>query len=217
VSLTSEEIFRKLLHGLALVLPAAIFYGPTFLHVQSWLISLVLGFLLVVSILIETLRFRSSSFSGIFNHCFGSMLRSSESTKWTGATYVMGGSFFCSLIAIGGKAAAASAFLGLSLFILGDAAAALVGKAIGRKRIGKKTLEGALGCFALCLLLSLGVFPYLPDFTLLWGNINLLQAVFLSALVAVLELFPLHVGKNVLNDNLYVPVIVTVVCILIQG
>ena len=217
MSLTSEEIFRKLLHGFALVLPAAIFYGPGILHVQSWLISLVLGFLLVVSLSVEALRFRSSSFSRIFNHCFGSMLRSAESTKLTGATYVMGGSFFCSLIAIGGKVAAASAFLGLSLFILGDAAAALVGKAIGRRRIGEKTLEGALGCFALCLLLGLGIFPYLPELTLVWGNIHLLQAVFLSALVAVLELFPFRVGKIVLNDNLYVPVIVTFVCILMHG
>ena len=145
------------------------------------------------------------------------MLRSAESTKLTGATFVIGGSFLCSLIAMGGKVPAASAFLGLSLFILGDAAAALVGKAIGRSRIGEKTLEGAFGCFALCLLLALGVFPYLPEFTLVWGNIHLLQAVFLSALVAVLELFPFRVGKIVLNDNLYVPVIVTFVCILIHG
>lgn len=217
MSLTSEEVFRKLLHGLALVLPAAIFYGPEILHAQPWLISLFLGFLLVVSLSIEAIRFRSSSFSRIFNYCFGSMLRSAESTKFTGATFVIGGSFLCSLIAIGGKIPAASAFLGLSLFILGDAAAALVGKAIGRRRIGEKTLEGALGCFALCLLLALGVFPYLPNFTLVWGNFHLLQAVFLSALVAVLELFPFRVGKIVLNDNLYVPVIVTFVCILIHG
>jgi dolichol kinase len=217
VSLTSEEIFRKLLHGFALVLPAAIFYGPEILHAQPWLISLFLGFLLVVSLSIEAIRFRSSSFSRIFNYCFGSMLRSAESTKLTGATFVIGGSFLCSLLAIGGKVPAASAFLGLSLFILGDAAAALVGKAIGRRRIGEKTLEGAFGCFALCLLLVLGVFPYLPEFALVWGNIHLLQAVFLSALVAVLELFPFRVGKIVLNDNLYVPVIVTFVCILIHG
>jgi len=118
---------------------------------------------------------------------------------------------------MGGKIAAASAFLALSLLIIGDAAAALVGKAIGRRRIGEKTLEGALGCFALCLLLSLRVFPYLPELTLVWGNIHLLQAVFLSALVAVLELFPFRAGKIVLNDNLYVPVIVTFVCILMHG
>jgi dolichol kinase len=217
VSLTSEEIFRKLLHGLALILPATIFYGPEILGVQPWSISLILSFLLVISLLVETLRFRNNSFRRLFNHCFGSMLRSSESTKWTGATYVMSGSFFCSLIAIVGNFGAASAFLSLSLFILGDAAAALVGKAIGRRRIGEKTLEGALGCFTLCLLLSLGVFPHLPGFSLVWGSFHLLQAVFLSALVSVLELFPFRFGKIVLNDNLYVPVIVTLVCILVYG
>ena len=35
----------------------------------------------------------------------------------------------------------------LFFLFLGDAAAALVGKSMGRIRIGEKTLEGALGCF----------------------------------------------------------------------
>ena len=116
----------------------------------------------------------------------------------------------------GGEFALAGIRLFLHLFCdsyrllrLGDAAAALVGKAIGRIRIGDKTLEGTLGCFFLCFFLSWLVFPALPYFTLLWGPITILDAFLLSALVAVLELYPIRFGKFVVNDNLYVPVVVT--------
>jgi dolichol kinase len=222
VSLASEEIYRKLLHGFALILPAAIFYGPDMLGlrphpIDQTIISLYLGVVLVFSLSIEALRLRKSSFSRIFNLCFGSMLRSEEAKQLTGATYIFAGSFFCSLMAINGRVAAASAFLALTLFILGDAAAALVGKSLGRTRIGGKTLEGALGCFTLCFLLSFGVFPILPDFTSVWGEIFWTDAFFLSAMVAILELFPVRVGKTILNDNLYVPAITTLAAIVMGG
>ena len=213
MSLTPEEINRKLLHGLAVVLPAGIFYGPELLKVQQWMVSVVIGFLFAFAVAIELLRFRNPSFGELFRKCFGSMLRSGEKTTLTGATYVCGGSFFCSLIALQGNPAPAAAFLALTLFILGDAAAALVGKAMGRIRIGDKTLEGAIGCFLVCFLLANFIFPRLPDFTVAWGPLPLQQALVLSALVAILELFPVRLGRVVLNDNLYVPVAVTVVAL----
>ena len=98
-----------------------------------------------------------------------------------------------------------------------DAAAALVGKAIGRIRIGDKTLEGALGCFALCAFLSCFVFPRLPEFPVVWGELSLLHALLLSALVAILELFPVRLGRLTLNDNLYVPVVVTFAALALRG
>ncbi|MBG30941.1 MAG: hypothetical protein CMI31_13220 [Opitutae bacterium] len=93
----------------------------------------------------------------------------------------------------------------------------MVGKAIGRIKIGDKTLEGTLGCFSLCFLLAWLVFPALPDFTLLWGPMTIVDAFLLSALVAVLELYPIRFGKVVLNDNLYVPVVVTFAAIALHN
>ena len=210
MSLTSEEIYRKLLHGLAVVLPVGIFYGPNMSFLTEYSVSGIIGILFFFAIQVEYTRFRSPAFAEWFNKWFGSMLRPEEAHQITGATYVLGGSFLCSLIALQEDlVACASAFLALTLFILGDAAAALVGKAIGRIRIGDKTLEGTLGCFFLCFFLSWLVFPALPDFTLLWGPITILDAFLLSALVAVLELYPIRFGKFVFNDNLYVPVVVT--------
>ena len=217
MSLTPEEINRKLLHGLAVVLPAGIFYGPDLLGLEPWMASVVIGGLFSLALLIEMLRFRNESLGQVFNQCFGSMLRADEATSLTGATYVCGGAFICSLIALQGTIAAAAAFLALTLFILGDAAAALVGKAIGRIRIGEKTLEGFLGCFLLCFLLGAFVFPQLPEFPVVWGELSLPHALLLAALVSTLELFPLRLGKWVLNDNLYVPVLVTCAAIALRA
>lgn len=75
---------------------------------------------------------------------------------------------------------------------VGDAAAALVGKAIGRhKLVGHKSLEGSLACFAACLLACL-------------GNGFAWPAAAAAALAATLiELAPTSVW---LNDNLWMPV-----------
>jgi dolichol kinase len=217
VSLTPEEINRKLLHGLAVVLPAGIFYGPDLLNLERWMIPVIMGLLFGLALLIEVIRLRSVSFGRTFTQWFGSMLRPSEANSLTGATYVCGGSFLCSLIALQGDMAAAAAFLSLTLFILGDAAAALVGKAIGRIRIGDKTLEGTLGCFGLCVLLGSLVFPVLPKFSSVWGELTLWHVLLLATLTAMLELFPFRLGKRVFNDNLYVPVLVTCAALAMQS
>ena len=80
---------------------------------------------------------------------FGSMMRKSELRQLTGASYVLAGSAICSVIFYGDFCG------GFLLFMLdslhsGDAAAALVGKAFGRIRIGENS-RGCLGLLsALC-------------------------------------------------------------------
>ena len=98
------------------------------------------------------------------------MLRQEESQQITGATYVLAGGLLCSLLALISESACAAAFLGFTLFVLGDAAAALAGKAFGRVRVGRKTLEGALGCYLLCVVLGAFLFPQLPTFLAVWGG-----------------------------------------------
>ena len=61
------------------------------------------------------------------------------------------------------------------------------------------------------------VFPRLPAFTDVWGELPLLHVVVLSALVAVLELFPIRLGRVVLNDNLYVPAVVTCAALALRS
>jgi dolichol kinase len=208
--LTKEEVNRKLLHGVAVVLPVGIFYIPLLADYTRPQVAWLVFSLFLFSLLIDLLRLKVKHLNKIFSQYLGSMMRSSESTQLTGATYVIAGSLICSGLSLYSESFAASAFIGLTLFILGDAAAAIVGKGIGRVKIGEKTLEGALGCFIFCFLLSYFVFPMIPQFLDNWGKGLALQtSVMVSGSVALLELFPVRFGKFSVNDNLYVPGLVS--------
>jgi len=212
-----EEVYRKLLHVLVVLLPVGVFYGPAIFFTDRQTILFYTLFILLLSVGIEIARFRHSAFAKWYFDTFGSMLREEEKNKLTGATYVAAATFFCAWLSLIDERMAASACMGLILFILGDAAAALVGKSMGRIRIGDKTLEGALGCFLICLGLSFFAIPQLPDFVTKWGGtVELWQAIVISVLVAFLELFPVKLEKIKLNDNLYVPVLVTLGTYLIH-
>ncbi len=192
--LSKEEINRKLLHVLAVVLPAGIFYGPDFFEVERiWACILALSL------------------------TFFSILRKEEKHQLTGATYLIAGGAICSLISLQGEGAAACAFIGLTFFILGDAAAALTGKAFGRIKIGSKTLEGSIGCCLLCLVLGVFVFPELPGFLEGWGGeLSLVQVLVLSFAVSLLELVPFKIPGVEINDNLYVPAVTSAIAFLIR-
>jgi dolichol kinase len=215
--LTKEEINRKLLHVLAVSLPVAIFFGPGFFGVERiWACILALG-LTIFSFFVEFARLNRGSFGEWFLHYFGSLLRKEEKHQVTGGSYLMAGAASCSLISLHSEAAAACAFLGLTLFILGDAAAALVGKSIGRIKVGGKTLEGSLGCCLVCVLLAFFVFPSLPGFLDDWGGeLSLVQVLALSVTVSLLELVPIRLGGVVINDNLYVPAVTSAIALMIR-
>ena len=81
------------------------------------------------------------------------------------------------------------AVLALSFLILGDTAAAIVGKSVGRVRIFGKTLEGSLACFAVCYGLT-AIMPGIPFPVGLIG----------AAVATVFELLPIP-----LDDNFRIP------------
>ena len=213
--LEKEEINRKLLHILALVLPVFIFYGPSLLDLSRTRVSWVVFGAFLFSLAFDFMRLSQTSLKAWFFAKFGSMLRVEEESQLTGATYILAGSFICSGISLVGENLAASVFLCLTLFILGDAAAALVGKGFGRIKIGNKSLEGAVGCFLLCFLLSNFIFPYLPDFLQKWGgNYTMGNVLMISLAISLLELFPIKFGRFTLNDNLYVPAVASMLVLI---
>lgn len=215
--LSKEEINRKLLHLLAIILPIVIFYLPIVWGIHKILVCCLISILLFFSLLIEYYRLRVSSFALWFTNSFGSMMRAEEKNQLTGATYVLGGSSICSVISLYNEVAAVSCFLCLTLFILGDAVAAIVGKAFGRIKVGNKTVEGGVGCFLFCVLTTGFIFPVLPVFTEFWGSdISVLQVVLISASIAILEFFPIKFRGFILNDNLYVPGLSSVIAIMIK-
>ena len=215
--LTKEEINRKLLHVLAVLVPAGIFYGPGYFESDRFWAFLVVLFLMVFACLIEFARMKYDSFGNWFSGLFGAMMRKEEAFQLTGATYLILGAVLCSLFSAYSEPAAACSFLGLTLFVIGDAAAALVGKGMGRVKVGGKTLEGSLGCFLACMLLCLFLFPVFPDFIEVWGGELIFSQVALLALtVSLLELFPIKLFGWVINDNVYVPAVTSIVAFLIR-
>lgn len=215
--LTKEEVNRKLLHILVVILPVGIFYCPLFFDISRNYMFWGTFALLIISLLVEFLRLKTSFFSKWFRIFFSQMLRVEEKERLTGATYVFGGSALCSLISIHSEIAAVAAFISFTLFILGDAAAAIVGKAIGRMKIGKKTLEGAIGCFILCVILSSSFFSFLPCLIDIWGGqLSSFQIILIPSLITSLEFFPIKLGRFVLNDNLYVAPLTSIIIIIIH-
>ena len=203
--LPKEEIARKLLHLFALTMPAGIYYIPQW--TGSWLVpSVILAVLFSGSVIIENLRRKSPAVQKLFYRVAGSMLRKEEKHVVTGSTWVIGAALICSIIF---RKEPYIALLVLTVFILGDAVAALVGMSMGRIKIGKKSLEGSLACFVLCMIFFMAVFPLIPG--LLQpsdGHIPIGVAVATSLAVTVFELIPLRVTpKLTINDNLAVPVI----------
>lgn len=206
MGLKREEIARKLLHLFALVMPIGIFYIPK-LNFSWYIPAIILAVVFLGSIIIEMLRFKHPVVQKMFYKLFGTMLREEESIKTTGSTYVVGAALLCSLIFY--KQPHIS-FIVLTLFILGDAIAAIVGLSIGRTKIvGKKSLEGSVACFLLCVVLFIALFPFVPGLLDVWnGKIPFALIVITSLAITVFELIPLKITpKIVINDNLAVPVI----------
>ena len=210
-----EEINRKLLHILAVGFPVCIFYGPDWFGLdREQIVFIILGIFLF-SLILDLTRIYKDSFRAWFFNRFGSMMRSQEESQLTGATYVIGGSLLCSWISLFSENLAASAFLSLTIFILGDAAAALCGKAFGRFKVGDKTIEGTIGCFLLCGILTTLFFPHLPSFAEKWDEgFTVFHMLFFPLGISLLELFPLKLGKITLNDNLYVPALMSLLVLI---
>ncbi|MBD3241832.1 MAG: hypothetical protein GF331_14685 [Chitinivibrionales bacterium] len=203
--LAREEINRKLLHILSgSLIPLGIFYLPRLPGVDWRLPAGILGGMLAFSVAVEFARFHVPAVQRLFYAVAGSALRAEEDRRLTGATYIYASSFLCAVVFAQRLDIACMA---LSVFVLGDAAAAVVGQAFGRIRIGKKSLEGTLACFATCMLLFYAVFPFVPGLMKPWGGLMpLLVAMAASATTAVLELFPVRITQSLtINDNLVVP------------
>jgi dolichol kinase len=204
--LSKQEINRKLFHLFALILPAGIFYLPKIRGSSGLTVIVILTLLLLGILFIEILRFHSPKTQEMFQTCFVSMLRREESKTLTGSSYYIASALICAILF---RDAPHISFMVLTLFILGDAIAALVGQSMGKIRIGQKSLEGSLACFILCLILCVAVFPHVPLLLDSWDGAVPLPLVFITAFaITLFELIPIRLTRHLtLNDNLSVPVI----------
>ena len=174
------ELLRKSIHLSGLVLPVIYFFldKPTML--------ILIGVLTGLALTVELMKWLSPRFSEFFFQIFAALLRTHERKgAMTGATYYLISAFLCIFLF-----AKTLAIVCIFFMILGDLAAALVGKKWGKtKLLGKKSLEGSAACFVVCVLIAL-------------VKLNPLIAVIGALVATIVELIPVPI-----DDNLTVPLV----------
>jgi dolichol kinase len=190
------EVWRKALHLLSLLIPV----GLVLLNRTTALYVLVP--MSLTAVVIEVLRTRSGVVRDLVEKIFGFMMRPEEippvpaPVRFNGATWVLVTSTF--LVAVFPIPVAAAA---IAIGLIGDAAAALVGRTLGRTRIGNslKTFEGALAF----VISTLPIVWIVPGISILAGLVGILTAAVVEAL---------HLP---MNDNFSVPVSAAIVMTLL--
>jgi diacylglycerol kinase (CTP) len=163
-----NELYRKSIHLCALSIPLGYYILGRVTSVYIILAALL------VSLYIDLSRIYHLPAGKQLNSLIAPIIRDHEKKGPTGATYILTAGLAADLFLKTPVAAAVMGFV-----ILGDLTAALVGKSCGSIRLPGtgKTLEGACGNLAVCLLVA-WITPGLPVTT---GIIGALTAVVVEA------------------------------------
>lgn len=194
-----KELMRKAIHLSSLWIPAAIYFMPKFILVP------ILMIILIGNIILEYGNFRRypwarKSFGVLFFKTLRNKETSREHFQFTGSIYVLISSLLC--LCLFDKVVASIA---LTVMLISDSAAALVGRSIGRVKLHKnKTLEGTLAFFVSALVINL-LFIQVYPFT--WASV---------IACAVATLAEVYEDKIEIDDNLSVPIFMAAVLTLGQ-
>ncbi len=176
----AREAGRKAIHLFALVMPIGLWFVPV--HAAR---LILFGFFLLLATF-DITRWTNSRLSRFLRQTLGSVLRPHERRRFSGGTYILAAGALCSILFAKPVAVAV-----LICIIVGDTAAVFVGRAVGKIRIGHKTLEGSLAFFLSSLICIL----WIPGLS--W-QVKVLGA----AVAAFVEALPIP-----MDDNLTVPLI----------
>lgn len=178
-----SEVWRKLLHLFALVIPIGYYLVPRAVAVAC------VGVAFLVALLIDLARFRSWPIQRFWAPVVSPIVRPKENHAFTGASHILFSGWLCPLLF-----SVPAAALAMTCIIFGDSAAALVGRRWGKHRYGNgsRSLEGSVAFFLASIVAAL-VVPGVP----LWIG---LAGALLASIVEALS--------NVVDDNLSVPLLV---------
>ncbi|MDR1663027.1 MAG: hypothetical protein LBR59_01270 [Endomicrobium sp.] len=180
VCIPKDEIKRKFFHLLSL------FYVFGYWHLPKNIVVLGLAVAMASVILLEYIRFNFPKVNIFFKNNFKGFYRPEEAEKISGVIWTLSGAF----IAIVSFSNKSMVFASLLYFALGDVAAALVGRTIGRHKIfTSKSLEGSFACFAVCFIIGLFLFN--------------IQFALIGAIIATL----IEAISWKLNDNFWMQII----------
>ncbi|MEM1042707.1 MAG: diacylglycerol/polyprenol kinase family protein [Bacteroidota bacterium] len=197
----AAELKRKAIHLGALVLPAGILVlGRT---VALWL----LGPLATLAHVADVLRVRVHAVHRLITWLFEPIMRPEEQPPFGGPVVVNGATWMCVSAALCAfffpEPVAASA---LAMLMVGDGAAAVVGRRYGRTRypFSPKSVEGSVAFFVTGFLAAIP-FGVLPE-----DGVALPALAVGAATAAVVEALPVP-----LNDNVRVPLVAGAVMLLL--
>lgn len=187
-----QEIDRKLIHLSSLWMPAGIW----FLDKPIILVFFVAVFLIIT--VFEIMRRQNNPVGRRLGNLFANVLRPSEASenkKLTGAFYMLLGAIITTLFAP--KEVAVTA---LTVLIISDSLAALVGRRWGSHEIGQKSLEGGAAFYfsALVITFCFALIDTSSSFRVFFASGNV------ASFVAML--CELYASRLKLDDNLVVPV-----------
>jgi len=142
------EIRRKAIHLSFILVPLIYLYDvlPKRFIVRGLLAAVL------VSLVFELARMHDARVRLLLSRFFRDLVRRHESKQLLGSTYLLIAAVLT--IELFSKEVAVAS---LGALVLGDSAAALVGKTMGRVRILGKTLEGSIACFVVSFLFAWGV------------------------------------------------------------
>ena len=133
-----RELARKAIHLSSTAVPIALALG-----IERRVALIVLAALAVIAIVVEAARAASPTVGARFEAIFHPLLRSHESTRVTGATWLISAMFLAVLLL-----PRDAAIIATWAAAVGDTAAALIGMRFGRIRSARdgKSLEGSAAC-----------------------------------------------------------------------
>lgn len=193
-----KEVMRKLVHLSSLWIPALIYLVPI------WVASLVFGVILLLDVFLEYSNFKKYTWARkTFGLLFFKTLRNKERNKKTfqvsGCAYVMMASILC--LNLFSKEIA---IISLSVMLISDTVAALIGRAYGTRKLRKsKSLEGTSAFFLSALFVQMA-YNHLFTFTYV--------AVLASFFATLVEMYE---DKLQIDDNLSIALVTGAVLTLL--
>jgi dolichol kinase len=177
------EARRKAIHLCFIILPLELVH-----EVLPWprghrQFEFLFLLLTVGAVAVDLLRLHEQRVRGFFSEVLGGMIREHEAFGLLGSTYLLLASLLA--IEIFPQPIAAAA---LGYTVLGDAFGALVGRAIGRRKFFNKSLEGAAGCFAACLVWA--------AYVVLVAHVPLQVAIAGALAATIVEMLPIPLDDN---------------------
>jgi dolichol kinase len=177
------ELARKATHIFALVIPG----GYYFLGLSKGQALAIMIPIALIMIIIDISRLRRWKMWSIFKNIFSPIIREHEMKgNFTGASYILATS--CLVIGFFSKSVALAA---LTFIIVGDPAAAIIGRKFGKHKFKGKSFEGSFSF----LIAAVAVAMIIPNLKIPIGLIGALVATVTEAL------------SGGLDDNASVPLI----------